>query len=220
MIIAIEGIDGAGKQTLAELVVATLDDDKTPVTSVAFPRYDVKPFGPAIGSALESESSVLRSSVEAMAVSYAADRWHFWTNFSAKDSILVIDRWSASNAAYGAARIALAGGDPDPFVAWIATFEFGDLDLPKPDLTVLLATDSAVAGSARGTRDREDSYETDTDLQSLALDAYFELAEAKWGGQWLLLDPLDGKGVRKTAAELAGELTSSDEFANSTSRIA
>lgn len=220
MIIAIEGIDGAGKQTLAELVVTTLGGAETPVTSVAFPRYDVEPFGPAIGSALAAESSVLRSSVEAMAVAYATDRWHFWTNFMAKGSTLVIDRWSASNAAYGAARIALGGGDPDPFVAWVEAFEFGDLALPKPDLTVLLATGSELASSGRSTRDNEDTYESNSDLQRLALDTYFRLAEANWGGGWLLLDPLDSDGVRKSATRLATELTGSDEFANGAKRIA
>jgi len=212
VIIAIEGIDGAGKQTLATALASALADNDHVVTSVAFPRYDVAPFGPAIGAALGAHASVLRSSVEAMAVAYAADRWHFWTNLTEDPAWLLMDRWCASNAAYGAARISMSGGDASAFVAWVESFEFGDLELPKPDLTVLLATGADLASTGRATRQSEDKYETNSELQALALKTYVQLAESSFGGQWLVLDPLDSDGRRVPAEQLVAELTSSDEF--------
>jgi len=219
VIIAIEGIDGAGKQTLAKALERSLVDNGHEVTTEAFPRYGVAPFGPAIGAALGAQASVLRSSVEAMAVAYAADRWHFWTNLPDRPTWLVTDRWCASNAAYGAARISMSGGDAQAFVAWIESFEFGDLGLPKPDLTVLLATGADLASVGRSTRQSEDKYETNSELQALALRTYLELAETGFGGEWLILDPLDGTGQRIPAEELVRQLAGSDEFADRSSRV-
>lgn len=220
VIIAIEGIDGAGKQTLAEALETSLADDDRDVTSVAFPRYDVAPFGPAIGAALGAPTSVLRSSVEAMAVAYAADRWHFWTNLTKRPSWLITDRWCASNAAYGAARISISGGDAEAFIAWVESFEFGDLGLPQPDLTVLLATGADLASVGRSSRQSEDKYETNSELQALALRTYVQLAESSFGGQWLVLDPLDSDGRRVPAEQLVAELTGSDEFGHRATGIA
>ena len=206
MIIAVEGIDGAGKQTLVDEMATQTSDAGEIVARVAFPRYEAGPYGTAIGEALKADHSVLRSSVEAMAVMYAVDRWHWWETLDEVYSICLADRWCASNAAYGSARMRLEGLDPTRFIDWVADFEFGDLALPQPDLTVLLATGEQVASSARKSRAPEDAYEATAGLQDHALDTYLALAERSWGGRWLVLDPMDTSGARKPANDLAAEV--------------
>lgn len=208
MFIAVEGIDGAGKQTLVDALIAALEAPALPdvVSRVAFPRYDAGPFGTAIGAALRADESVLLASVEAMAVMYAADRWHWWTGLDEYYTVCIADRWCASNAAYGSARIRLDGGDSAAFVDWVETFEFGELTLPRPDLTVLLATAERVASDARKQRAPEDAYEATIGLQEHALDTYRGLARRRWGGPWLVLDPMNRAGARRAPDELAAEV--------------
>lgn len=207
MIIAVEGIDGAGKQTLVESLIRHFDRENDIVTTVAFPRYTAAPYGTAIGEALKAETSVLRSSIEAMSVMYAVDRWHWWNTLDEVYTVCLADRWCASNAAYGSARMRLDDNDPTEFIDWVDDFEFGTLELPKPDLTLLLATGEQVAASARQSRAPEDAYEATAGLQDHALDTYLRLADRSWGGRWLILDPMTGDGERRTADDLASEVS-------------
>ncbi len=206
MIIAVEGIDGAGKQTLVEALTRHFEAADEIVTTVAFPRYGAAPYGTAIGEALKADASVLRSSIEAMSVMYAVDRWHWWNTLDEVYTVCLADRWSASNAAYGSARMQLGKHEPNKFIDWIADFEFNTLQLPRPDLTLLLATREQVAASARQSRAPEDAYEATTGLQDSALDTYERLADRSWGGRWLVLDAMNAQGERRTTDDIAVEV--------------
>lgn len=210
MLIAIEGIDGAGKQTLAEALSHALTEQGRSVARVAFPRYETQPFGAAISAALDGSDPTLLSSVEALAFAFACDRWHYWTSGRAAfgytvSTITIADRWCASNAAYGTARAGVEHGDR--FARWVADLEFGQFGLPRPALTILLATGSGMAGQQRRSRDGDDgdAFEADDSLQVQALNAYRELARSEWGGPWLIIDPIDDDGNRRNPTELAAE---------------
>ena len=211
MLIAVEGIDGAGKQTLVGALLDRLRDGGGACEHTAFPRYDATPFGPVVTAALHGDDPRLLASITGMSMTYAVDRWQWWhTDRTARRATdhVVIDRWCASNAAYGSARVASDGGDIDGTAAvefrdWVADLEFERLALPRPDVTVLLATDDALAGERRAGRTSTDAYEADGGLQARALAAYRSMADSGWGGQWIALDPLDAGGARRPADELA-----------------
>ncbi|NOX31092.1 MAG: dTMP kinase [Actinobacteria bacterium] len=216
VLIAIEGIDGAGKQTLTDALVVELTEHFAPPTLAAFPRYGNAPFGVLVEQALQSADNQLLSSVTAMSLAYAADRWQFWHidrprgSDPGAESPMLLDRWCASNAAYGSARLVTSGAMDSPeavrFRDWVAQVEFGQMALPGPTLTVLLATDDALAKERRAGRNESDAYETDLDLQGRALASYRTMAADNWGGPWIVIDPLDGDSVRKPAESLAREV--------------
>ncbi|MEY8578926.1 dTMP kinase [Corynebacteriaceae bacterium 6-324] len=186
MIIAIEGIDGAGKNTLVQHLREELD---IPVRVLAFPRYEESIHAQLAQEALYGRMGDLTSSAYAMATLFALDRHGAKEQLlAAADSpeLLILDRYVASNAAYSAARLA-----DDSVMDWVFDLEFGRLGLPKPQLQFYLATDVEVAAdraSSRSAQDasrEKDEYEKDGNLQAATAAAYGRLAESNWAGQWI-----------------------------------
>lgn len=186
MIIAIEGIDGAGKNTLVQHLLGELD---IPVGVLAFPRYEESIHAQLAQEALYGRMGDLTSSAYAMATLFALDRHGAKEQLlAAADSpeLLILDRYVASNAAYSAARLA-----DDSVMDWVFDLEFGRLGLPKPQLQIYLATDVEVAAdraSSRSAQDasrEKDEYEKDGNLQAATAAAYGRLAESNWAGQWI-----------------------------------
>ncbi|EUA89417.1 thymidylate kinase [Mycobacterium ulcerans str. Harvey] len=108
MLIAIEGVDGAGKRTLSEGLRKEFEAAGRSVATLAFPRYGNSVTADIAAEALHGEHGDLASSVFAMATLFALDR------AAAVDEIhglclayevVILDRYVASNAAYSAARL-------------------------------------------------------------------------------------------------------------------
>lgn len=186
MIIAIEGIDGAGKNTLVQHLREELD---IPVGVLAFPRYEESIHAQLAQEALYGRMGDLTSSAYAMATLFALDRHGAKEHLlAAADSpeLLILDRYVASNAAYSAARLA-----DDSVMDWVFDLEFGRLGLPKPQLQIYLATDVEVAADRASSRSEQDAsrekdeYEKDGNLQAATAAAYDRLAESNWAGQWI-----------------------------------
>ncbi|MEX3517819.1 dTMP kinase [Corynebacterium camporealensis] len=186
MLVSIEGIDGAGKNTLVNRLRAELDRE-FPVLS--FPRYADSIHAQLAQEALYGRMGDMTDSAYAMATMFALDRHGVREQLAAaaaQPDILLLDRYVASNAAYSAARL----GD-DAVMHWVYDLEFGKLNLPKPRLQVFLDTAVEVAAdraqqraAADATRER-DRYERDADLQANTAAAYRRLAEREWAGQWI-----------------------------------
>ncbi|MBK4142481.1 dTMP kinase [Corynebacterium macginleyi] len=186
MLLSIEGIDGAGKNTLATAVRNAVD---MPVKVVSFPRYEASIHAQLARAALYGEMGDLTDSAYAMATLFALDRFAVKEELlAAKESreVVILDRYVASNAAYSAARLR-----DDSLFQWVYDLEFGTLGLPQADLQVYVDMSVEVA-SARAqsraaadcTRER-DHYERDGGLQERTAAAYRRLVESGWGGCWI-----------------------------------
>ncbi|MGV0634340.1 dTMP kinase [Mycolicibacillus trivialis] len=207
MLIAIEGVDGAGKRTLAAGLRARWEQRGRSVAALAFPRYRQSITADLAAEALHGEHGDLADSVYAMAVLFALDRAAARADIAAAcrdHDIVLLDRYVASNAAYSAARLHQDAGGP--VVDWVHRLEYDRLALPAPDRQVLLAVPTELAGErarhrARHEADRaRDSYERDTGLQARTGAVYAGLAAAGWGGRWRVA------GVDTDPGELAAEL--------------
>ncbi|SER59839.1 dTMP kinase [Corynebacterium cystitidis] len=196
MIIAIEGIDGAGKNTLMRALRTDLAQDFAEVDTLSFPRYDDSIHAQLAHEALHGRMGDLTASAYAMATLFALDRAGAKDRLDAfargDDRVLLLDRYVASNAAYTAARTGDYG-----VIDWVGQLEYGRLELPQPQLQILLST--APEEASKRARKREatdvtrtrDSYERDSDLQQATYEAYVYLAESKWAGQWVHSDAVD-----------------------------
>ncbi|GJF11861.1 dTMP kinase [Mycolicibacterium cyprinidarum] len=207
MLIVIEGVDGAGKRTLTNGLRAAFEAGGRSVANLAFPRYGASVPADLAAEALHGSHGDLAESVYAMAVLFAMDR------AGARDeiehlkeaySVVILDRYVASNAAYSAARLR-QGADGD-VVAWVNDLEYGRLKLPAPDWQVLLDVPTELAAQRavdRATKEADrarDAYERDDGLQRRTSAVYSELAAANWGGRWAVAGPED------RADELAARL--------------
>ena len=205
MLISIEGIDGAGKNTVTQRLRKELDCD---VSVLSFPRYEDSIHAQLAQQALYGKMGDLTDSAYGMATLFALDR------FGAKEqllaaaddtsSLLILDRYVASNAAYSAARVG-----EESVVDWIYELEFERLGLPVPQLQIFLDTDVAVAGQravARAAEDEcrtRDRYERDAGLQARTAAAYRRLAQQEWAGRWIAT--ADADMIIQSVKDLVGE---------------
>lgn len=196
MLIAIEGVDGAGKRTLTDGLRSEFAAAGKTVATLAFPRYERSVAADLAAEALRGGHGDLSSSVYAMAVLFALDR------SGAKDEIdvlrasrdvLILDRYVASNAAYSAARLHQAVDGE--VVGWVRELEFGRFAMPAPDWQVLLAVPTELAAERARRREEadadraRDAYERDSGLQHRTGAAYAALAAADWCGRWVVAGP-------------------------------
>ena len=194
-LIVVEGLDGAGKRTLTDALCAALTGRGARVARLAFPRYADDVHAELVRDALYGRLGDLSDSVHGMAVLYALDRRAAAPGLRdalrGHDAVLV-DRYAASNAAYGAAR-RHEGADGE-FVAWVRALEFERFGLPVPDRHLLLAPPAAVAAARAADRERSeagrerDRFEADAALQVRTEGVYAGLAAAGWVAPWTVLD--------------------------------
>lgn len=195
-LVVIEGLDGAGKRTLADRLAAAVDGR---VARFAFPRYTADVHAELARDALYGRMGDLAGSVHGMAMLFALDRRAAAPALRAAvqmHDLVLVDRYVASNAAYGAARLHedANGG----FVAWLRALEVERFGIPVPDHQLLLAVPREVAAARAANRERSegrprDAFESDDGLQKRTAEVYGELAATAWLSPWTVLD--DGADV-------------------------
>jgi dTMP kinase len=194
-LVVIEGLDGAGKRTLADALVAALGATGASVARMAFPRYGEDVHADLVRDALHGELGDMADSVHGMGLLFALDRLaakDAMTALLAEHDVLLADRYVASNAAYGAARLH-QGADGD-FVSWVGALEVSRFGLPVPHAHLLLRVPVDVAAQRAEHRERteadraRDRFESDDGLQARCARVYDELAGADWLAPWHVLD--------------------------------
>ncbi|MBM7366172.1 dTMP kinase [Gordonia hydrophobica] len=195
ILVAVEGLDGAGKRTTVARIEKAAAARGASVSSIAFPRYGESITADLASEALHGRHGDLRDSVYAMGLLFALDRAAarpLLRGALAEHDLVLCDRYTASNAAYNAAR--LGEGAESDVVSWVADLEFGRFALPVPDHQLLLGVPPEVAmtravGRAEADADRPvDAYERDTDLQQRVYRVYGELVETDWMSTWSWAD--------------------------------
>jgi dTMP kinase len=208
-LVVIEGLDGAGKRTLADRLLAALASRGARTATLAFPRYTADVHAELAHDALHGRLGDLPDSVHAMAVLFALDRRAAADGLrvaTAANDLVLVDRYVASNAAYGAARLHQdACGE---FVAWVRELEVDRFGVPVPDRHLLLAVPRSVAAERAAHRERtepareRDRYESDAGLQERTAAVYRGLAAAGWLSPWTTLDGAVGVAVEDLADDL------------------
>ena len=189
-LIAVEGLDGAGKNTLTTAVTAGLRERGLTVARLAFPRYG-RVHADLAAEALHGRLAGVADSAYTMALLFALDRHQALGDLArlrAGHDVVLLDRYVASNAAYTVARCGSA--EADEALRWVADLEFDRLGLPVPALQVLLqvpvelAAERASAREAGDPARTRDRYERDGELQSAVAGAYSRLATEAWMSPW------------------------------------
>src|SRR5574341_1370622 len=194
MLIAIEGIDGAGKRTQAGLLKTKAQSARLSVETLSFPRYGETLFAKSIADYLNGKFGSLASvAPQFPALLYAGDRFEsrsIITQLSQSHDLVILDRYVASNLAYQAAKINRK--HRGEFISWLAQVEYEIFGLPKADLTVYLDIPAEIA-SKMIYKKKQRSYTTEVadiherDIQYLATcrEVYQALADMNYGSTWL-----------------------------------
>jgi dTMP kinase len=210
-LIVLEGLDGSGKRTLARALADRWRSDGRTVTTMAFPRYGEDVHADLVRDALYGRLGDLSDSVHGPALLFALDRRAAAPRIRqllAEHDIVLLDRYVASNAAYGSARLGAPEATTD-FPEWVAALEVERFGVPVPDRQILLATPLELAaqrarGRAAAHRDRAlDRFEADADLQRRTGEMYRVLAERAYLSPWTVLNP-EPDGSVSLPSDLAG----------------
>jgi dTMP kinase len=212
LLLAIEGIDGAGKGTQAARLAETAGEHGRSVASFSFPLYDDNPFSRAVADYLNGEfGGAGEVHPELAALLYAGDRFHARPRLVEAiggHDLVVCDRYVGSNMAHQGGK--LSGDARRRLLAWLEEVEYGEFALPRPALVVLLDAPVALARElvarkgARGYTTLEaDIHESDRLHTDATREVYLELAERDG---WHVVSTADEDGALRDVSEIADEV--------------
>ena len=147
MLVALEGVDGAGKATQLELVSGLLRQAGLSIEVISFPRYQQGLFGDSVARFLNGgfgDPGAVPPHFPALL--FACDRLEHRRELLEqleRSDVVLADRYVASNAAYQAAR--LEGEERAAFLAWLLRVEYEVFELPQPALQVYLRVEVGTA---------------------------------------------------------------------------
>jgi len=207
-VIAIEGVDGAGKRTQTEMLGRALAARGVSCVTFSFPRYESF-FGKMIAGFLNGEFGGLEDvDPRLAALLYAGDRLEAKPELEAAlaaGKTILADRYIASNLAHQCARV--IPEQRAEFLAWLRRLEYEIYGLPAEALVVYLRVKPAEAQqrverkAARGyTPLKRDLLESNlTHLEQAAL-VYDALAAEP---NWVTIECLDAaSGAMKPPEEI------------------
>ena len=148
-LIVIEGIDGSGKATQAELLKEKLKRLRCKTVYIDFPQYETSFFGALTGRVLKGDfGDPAKLSPYLASLSYAFDR------FSARDDIrdllkmgyiVISNRYTSANEIHQGGKLK----NPrkrDEFLSWLERLEFEELKIPRPDVVLYLDVPVSIVG--------------------------------------------------------------------------
>lgn len=216
-LIVLEGIDGSGKETQASLLEKKLKEKGREVMHISFPDYK-SPSSALVKMYLKGDFGKNPEDVNPYAASlfYAVDRFASyrmkWKDFYQKGGIIIADRYTTSNMVHQMTKYEDKKARKD-FLSWLEKTEYEELELPVPDLVILLDIPLTVSENLVKERARQggsmDIHEQHLDYLRKCHDAYQELVNLYgWKripcteeGKLRTIEDI-GKDVEKAAAEV------------------
>lgn len=212
MIIAIEGIDGSGKNTQAKALAERISLSGKTVKLMGFPCYTETLFGKEIGRYLNGDFGGIDDvSPTLAAMLYAGDRYEKKKEIIDaldNDVILIIDRYVYSNVAHQSAK--LFGEDREGLQKWIENLEYGVYSLPKPDVNILLNLDASTSSklvSMKNAREytnkKHDLHEENSMYLAEVANVYKSLANSN--DTWKVINCIEN-GLLKSINSISDEI--------------
>ena len=213
MLTVLEGLDGAGKSTQVKKLRAYLESLNGNLEYIHFPRYDAPVYGDLVSRFLRGDfGSNETVHPQWVALLFAEDRHGAAPQMKQvleQGGNILLDRYVYSNIAYQCAKL----NDADEAAAlrdWIFETEYGNFELPKPDLNIFLDVPISFVESKlksqRGGADRDylegaqDIHEADIEFQKRVRDIYRQQCE------------IDPKFIRIDCSDDYGQMLPPDEI--------
>lgn len=188
-LIVIDGLDGSGKSTQADIISSLLISRGLKVKSISFPDYS-HPSSALVKMYLNGDFSKNAADVNAYAASsfYAVDRYSsfklFWEKEYNDGFIIIASRYTTSNAIHQMEK--LPQDKWDEFLFWLDDYEYNKLLLPKPDMTIFLdmpieVSQKLMTGRYNGDESKKDIHESNIDyLISCRKSALYAADKQNW----------------------------------------
>ena len=141
MLIVLEGLDGAGKSTQVKRLREYLTQRCGSLEYIHFPRYEAPVYGDLITRFLKGEfGSIEAVHPQLVALLFAEDRHGAapaMRQALKEGKTVLLDRYVYSNIAYQCAKLKDVQ-ERGKLRDWIFNTEYGNFELPKPDLNLFL----------------------------------------------------------------------------------
>lgn len=186
LFIAIEGTDGSGKGTQFAILKSRLESEGYEVVAFDFPRYDesssyfVKEYLNGRYGGLSDVNPYVSS------LFYALDRYHVASKIRQsleEGKIVLANRFTGSNMAHQGAKIQDHNKRLEYF-SWITDLESKLLDIPQPDINIVLKIPSIMAQQLVDkkeqrsyTDEKRDIHEADNEYMDRSVCVYDELCQ-------------------------------------------
>ena len=216
-LIVLEGLDGSGKATQAQMLFEHLTSRGLSAKKITFPDYD-SPSSALVRMYLSGEFGTDPDAVNAYAASsfYAVDRYasykKHWERFYQEGGIIVADRYTSSNAVHQCSKLDQA--EWDGFLEWLLQYEHHLLGIPAPDLVFYLSVDPKVSQELmrqryQGDESRKDIHERNLDYLNRSR-AAAEYCAGKLG--WRRVECAE-KGAMRSRESISADINARvDEF--------
>lgn len=211
-LIAIDGIDGSGKETQTKLLLSSLESDGIPHKYLSFPTYR-EPWSDLVTLYLGGGFGDSPENVNAYAAStfFACDRYCSymldWKKEYDAGSVIVCNRYTTGNAVHQLSK--LPENEWDAFLEWLEDYEYGRLGLPKPDFVIYLSLPPETALEHIRKRSEETGREMDIHEKSAA---HLEKSHraALFAAEklfWHTVNCSDSNGGMRTRSDIHNEIT-------------
>lgn len=216
-LIVLEGIDGSGKRTQADLLARALAARGAPPVRLSFPNYESF-FGRMVARYLNGAFGPLDAvDPHFAALLYAGDRLEARPAMQAalaEGRVLLADRYIGSNLAHQSARVAPEARED--FLAWLRRLEYEVYGLPREDVVIYLRVPAAQAQRLVDAKRARGYTERQRDLQEASL-AHLEAAAAAYDrlseqANWVRVECFDAaRGAMRAPEAIHGEVLAAVE---------
>ena len=140
-IFVIDGLDGSGKSTQAQIITDKLKSRRRKVKFISFPDYN-EPSSALVRMYLNGELSQNPDDINAYAASsfYAVDRYASYKKYWEKDylegAVIIAGRYVSSNLIHQMGK--LPENEWNYFIKWLNDYEYNKLGLPRPEKVIYL----------------------------------------------------------------------------------
>lgn len=211
LFIVLDGNDGSGKATQAELLREAFAKEGIESIKLDFPAYDRNLFGALIGECLAGQhGDFVNLDPKIASTLYGVDRFEsapIIRDAIESGKIVVADRFSSSNQIHQGGKIA-DEKEREAFLLWLEKMEHDVLGIPRPDAIVylrvpvetslvLLTEKRAQKNVALGAVTR-DTVEEDRNYLERSHETANWLASRE--SNWHLIDCAEGEGMRTREA--------------------
>lgn len=141
LLIVLDGNDGSGKATQANLLKGYLESHGIGVEKIDFPGYERNFFGGLIGESLAGmHGDFVNMDPKIASVLYAADRFESSVRVRQlinAGTVVIADRYASSNQIHQGGKIA-DEHERETFLRWLDRMEYDIFGIPRPSAVIYL----------------------------------------------------------------------------------
>lgn len=216
--IAIEGIDGSGKETQTKMLVEALEAKGFPCATFAFPAYKENIGGILLAELLAGKrGDFVNADSRLASLPYSIDRYQSSLAIRmalGEGKVVVADRFSGSNQIHQGGKLK-TDEERIEYLDWLDAMEHQLLGNPRPELVIYLKAPVEVSLLRLKEKRAKSGHVADGGLDQVESDkAYLKNSHdmANWLARryehWRIIDCVDVLGAQRTREEVHADVLS------------